>query len=161
MRQNKIWRSELNGRNKTIAHNMFAILSITPTVGILDWNKKEIKDLDIMTRKIISVNGGFHLASDINRLYTSRTKGGRGITSIEDIYESRTIGIMKHLEEAGDTKSLIQMVRKSENNNVMRLGKEFEKRIQEGQGTGKVTNYTCINPPTRPCPFCRHYPLSV
>ena len=42
------------------------------------------------------MNGGFHLASDVNRLYTSRTKGGRGITSIEDMYEPRTIGIMKH-----------------------------------------------------------------
>ena len=139
-RLNKIWQSELNGRNKTIAHNTFAIPIITPTVGILDWTKKEIKDLDIMTRKMISMNGGFHLASDVNRLYTSRTKGGRGITSIEDMYESRTIGIMKHLEEASDTNSLIQMVRKSENNNVMRLGKEFEKRVQEGQGTGKVTD---------------------
>ena len=139
-RLNIIWQSELNDRNKTIAHNTFAIPIITPTVGILDWTKKEIKDLDIMTRKIISMNGGFHLASDVNRLYTSRTKGGRGITSIEDMYESRTIGIMKHLEEASDTNSLIQLVRKSENNNVMRLGKEFEKRIQEGQGTGKVTD---------------------
>ena len=139
-RLNKIWRSELNGRNKTIAHNTFAIPIITPTVGILDWNEKEIKDLDIMTRKIISVNGGFHQASDVNRLYTSKTKGGRGITSIEDMYESRTMGIMKHLEEASDTNSLIQIVRKSENNNVMRLGKEFENRVQEGQGTGKVTD---------------------
>ena len=102
-----------------------------PTVGILDWNKKEIKDLDIMTRKIISVNGGFQLASDVNRLYTSRKKEGRGITSIEDMYESKTIGIMKHLEEASDTNSLIQMVRKSENTNVMRLGKEFEKKDKE------------------------------
>ena len=86
------------------------------------------------------MNGGFHLASDVNRLHTSRTKRGGGITSIEDMYESRTIDIMKHLEEASDTNSLIQMVRKSENNNVMRLGKELEKRIQEGQGTGKVTD---------------------
>ena len=130
----------MNGRNITIAHNTFTIPIITPTVGILDWNKKEIKDLDIMTRKIISVNGGFHLVSDVNRLYTSRTKGCRGITSIENMYESRTIGIMKHLEKASDTNSLIQMVRRSEKNNVMRLGKEFEKHIQEGQGTGKVTD---------------------
>ena len=49
------------------------------------------------------------------------------------MYESRTIGIMKHLQEASDTNSLIQMVRKSENNNLIRLGKEFEKHIQEGQ----------------------------
>ena len=70
-RLNKIWQSEFNGRNKTIAHNTFTIPIITPTVGILDWNKKEI---DIMTRKIISMNGEFHLASDVNRLYTGRTK---------------------------------------------------------------------------------------
>ena len=52
------------------------------------------------------MNGGFHLASDVNRLYTSRTKGGGGISSIEDMYESRTVGIMKHLEEASDTNAL-------------------------------------------------------
>ena len=39
---------------------------------------------------------------------------------------------MKHLEEASYANS--------ENNNVMRLGKEFEKRVQEEQGTGKVTD---------------------
>ena len=119
---------------------MFAISIITTTVSIHDWNKKEIKDLDIMTRKIISMNGGFHVASNVNRLYASRTKGGKGTTSIEDMYESRTIGIMKHLDIASDTNSLIQMVRKSENNDIIRLGKEFEKRIQEGQGTGNVTD---------------------
>ena len=72
------------------------------------------------------MNGGFHLDSDVNRSYTSRTKGVRGIKSIEDMYESRTISIMKYLEEASDTNSLIQMVRKSENNNVMRLGKDLK-----------------------------------
>ena len=138
-RLQKIWSSELNGRNKTIAHNTFAVPIITPTVGMLDWTKKEVKDLDVMTRKIISMNGGFHTASDVNRLYADRKKGGRGLRSIEDMLESRTIGIMQHLEQANNTNTLLKMVKRNERQGIMRLGKEFEKRIKDRQGDGKVT----------------------
>ena len=35
-RVRKIWSSELNARNKSIAHNSFAIPVLMPTIGILD-----------------------------------------------------------------------------------------------------------------------------
>ena len=35
-RVRKIWNSELNGKNKILAHNTFAIPVLTPTFGILD-----------------------------------------------------------------------------------------------------------------------------
>ena len=138
-RLQKIWSSELNGRNKTIAHNTFAVPIITSSVGILDWTNKEVKDLDVMARKIISMNGGFHTASDVNRLYADRKKGGRGLRSIEDMLESRAIGIMQHLEQASNTNTLLKMVKINERQGIMRLGKEFEKRIKDRQGDGKVT----------------------
>ena len=84
-RVKKTWRSELNGYNKAIAHNAFAIPVVTPTIGILKWTKKEINDLDIATRKIIMMTGEFHQASDIERLYVERKKGGRCLRSIEDM----------------------------------------------------------------------------
>ena len=55
-------------------------------IGILKWTKKEINDFDIATRKIITMTGGFHQASDIDHLYVERKKGGRGLSSIEDMY---------------------------------------------------------------------------
>ena len=66
-RVRKIWNSVLNRQNKVTAHNTFAVPIITQTAGILDWTKKEIEDLDIMTRKTITMTGGFHPASDVNR----------------------------------------------------------------------------------------------
>ena len=36
LRVKKIWNSELNGLNKSIAHNVFAVPVITPTIGILN-----------------------------------------------------------------------------------------------------------------------------
>ena len=75
-RVKKIWSSELSAFNKTIAHNAFATPVITPTIGILDWTIQEIKDIDIRTRKMLSVTGNFHPNSDVDRLYIRRNIGG-------------------------------------------------------------------------------------
>ena len=45
------------------------VTMVTPTIGILNWTKDDIKSMNIMTRKQITMMGGFHHVSDINRLY--------------------------------------------------------------------------------------------
>ena len=47
----EIWKSEISDYNKMLAHNTFAIPTITATVGTLEWSIKEINDTDIKTRK--------------------------------------------------------------------------------------------------------------
>ena len=58
--------------NKSIAHNIFAVPIITPTIGILDWTKNEIDTLDIKTRKIMAMSGSLHIRCDVKRLYATR-----------------------------------------------------------------------------------------
>ena len=87
-RVKKIWSSESSAFSKTIAHNSFAILFITPTIGILDWTIQETKDIDIRTRKMLSVTGNFHPNSDVDRLYIGRNTGGRGLKSCQRLFES-------------------------------------------------------------------------
>ena len=91
-RENRIWRSELNAVNKSIVHNSFAVPLITPTIGVLNWTKEEIRRLDVTTRKLLTMNGSFHQSSDMNRLYTKRKQGRRGLKSTEDLYECRNPG---------------------------------------------------------------------
>ena len=67
-RVRKIWSSELNARNKAIAHNSFAIPVLIPTIGILDWSIAEIENIDKKTRKILCMTGNFHRNSDKDRL---------------------------------------------------------------------------------------------
>ena len=95
----KIWSSNLYSNNKVTAHNTFAIPVLMPTIGILNWTKQEIRDLDIVTRKILTYTGSLHKRSDVNRLYVPRKFGGRGLKSVEDTYITRTIALGNHLEE--------------------------------------------------------------
>ena len=60
-RVRKIWSS-----NSCSNNNTFAIPVLTPTIGILNWTKQEIRDLGIATRKILTYTGSLHKRSDVN-----------------------------------------------------------------------------------------------
>ena len=78
----------------------------------------------------------FHRASDINRLYADRKRGCRGLQCIEDLYERRTIKLKEHLEQAASSHNLLMMVKIHEQQGIMRLGDEFQQRIDRLQEHG-------------------------
>ena len=53
-------------------------------VGIIEWTKKEMKEMDQKTRKIITMHGGLHPRSNVEWLYLPRREGDWGLVSIED-----------------------------------------------------------------------------
>ena len=77
-------RSKLYGGNAIKGINSWAVLVIRYTAGIIDWTAKELKTIDIRTRKIMTMAGMFHQKGDVDRLYLMRKDGGRGMISKED-----------------------------------------------------------------------------
>ena len=45
--------------------------------------KEELKTSDLMTRKVLTMNGAFFSKRDVDRLYVSREDGGRGLICCE------------------------------------------------------------------------------
>lgn len=121
----KIWSSELYANNKIIAHNTFAIPVVTPTFGILNWTKDELADVDVKTRKILTSTGSFHINSDVDRLYTYRNKGGRGLNSLADIYIARIVSISWHLKEKAESNPYLALVIQHEKGSLMRVADQL------------------------------------
>ena len=136
-RVRKIWSSELFSNNKTIAHNIFSIPIITPTIGILNWTKDELEQIDIKTRKLLTSSGSFYINSDIDRLYTHRNKGGRGLNCLVDIYISRTVSINHHLKEIAAANPYIDLVLKHEKEGLMRVAEQLEVTLVITTSEGK------------------------
>ena len=63
--------------------NSWAVSVVRYSAGVVDWREKELKDIDIKTRKILTINGVFHRKGNVDRLYIKREHGGRGLISIE------------------------------------------------------------------------------
>lgn len=79
----KILRTELNARNKFAAIGALAVPVIHYSIGIINWRQEEIKQLDIKTRKLLTMHGALHPKADVSRLYVPRKQGGRGLKQIE------------------------------------------------------------------------------
>ena len=75
-----ILRSKLNGRNKIMAVNTWAVSVIRYGAAILKWYADELKSLDRRTTKFMTMHGALHLKSDVDRVYFSREMGGRRIS---------------------------------------------------------------------------------
>ena len=74
-----IIKSRLNGRNKIIAINTWAVSLMRYGAGIVKWIKNELDEIDRKTRKILTLNKELHPRNDADRLYVSRMEGGRGL----------------------------------------------------------------------------------
>ena len=111
--------------NKVIAHNSFTVPIITPTIGIIDWIIDEIRQIDINTRRLLTMKGSFHHNSDVDRIYMSRVKGGRGLRSIRTLYESRIISFRQHLLRNTNRNEILGYVRECEQAYIIRVGNKL------------------------------------
>ena len=98
---------------------------LVPTFGILDWTKKEIEDIDIKTRKILTQGGNFHRNSSVDRLYSSRKEGGRGLSSVVDTYITRIVSIAEHLRQQNLKHKFLREVFRHESQRIIRIASEL------------------------------------
>ena len=63
-----IMKSRLNGRNKIIAINTWAVSLMRYGAGIVKWTKSKPDEIDRKTRKVMTLNKELHPTSDVNRL---------------------------------------------------------------------------------------------
>ena len=75
----------------------------------VSWKKSELQAIDRKTRKLFTIYGALHPNSDVDRLYTSRKEGGRGLISIEDCVELAIRGLEVYVH--GCEERLIQTAR--------------------------------------------------
>ena len=98
-RVKRISNSELSSVNKVVVHNSFKLPVLTTAVGILNWRIDRIKEIDIKTRKQLTMSRNFHPNGDIHKLYLPRGQGRRDIKMIAQMFESRIMSIAQYNEQ--------------------------------------------------------------
>ena len=97
-----VWSSLLSGPRKTRATNSFCVLLLSFGFGIVPWNKKEIQQFDVSTRRILSATNNHHPRSAIERIYLPRSAGGVRLVNIENLYNRKLVSLAHHLSVSSD-----------------------------------------------------------
>merc|ERR1711923_697885 len=99
--------------------------------GIIDWPQKEIDDLDVKTRKVLTMHKVIYRHQCMDRVYLPRREGGVGLIEINDALRSTIINLAQYVETTKD--ALLELVKKhhkkhlSENKSITKLATIFRK----------------------------------
>ena len=95
-------RSRLYAGNIVRAVNVWAVSVVRYTAGVLEWSDKELKAMDVKTRKILTMNGALHKHSSVDRLYMKRKEGGRGLISVRQCVKAEEIGLCEYVKASDE-----------------------------------------------------------
>ena len=76
-----VLKTKLSGKNKIMAANTWAVAILRYSAGLVEWKTDELNELDRKTRKMMTLFDALHPKSDVDWVYLSRQKGGRGLIS--------------------------------------------------------------------------------
>eukprot|EP00957_Ditylum_brightwellii_P193119 14704001-Ditylum_brightwellii.AAC.1 len=80
----------------------FPIPVLWYTFGIIKWTKTKLQRLDKETQKLLTINGMLHPKSSVACLYLHQTKGGRGLTGVEETHKEECSALAKYVMRSAD-----------------------------------------------------------
>ena len=128
-RLRNILKSKLHGRNQITAINTYALPVLTYPAGVIKFTVQDLKELDTMTRKHLTMYGALHPRSDVDRLYVARAKGGRGLLSVEDSIRKSENDIAEYLEKTEE--HILKLTKDIAFNKEPIPKKEYKKAMEE------------------------------
>jgi hypothetical protein len=119
-------KSKLYAGHLVAGVNAWAVGVVRYSAGILDWTKKDVRAMDVKTRKILAMCGAFRKLSSVDRLYMKRNEGGRGLISVEECVISEEKSLSEYVGSSKEwmLKETVKLLRVGENKG------EYQKRIE-------------------------------
>ena len=91
-RVRKVLETKLNSGNVFKAINTWAVSVARYSTAFLEWSRLQLEEVDMRTRKLLTMHNGFHPKSNVDRLYLSRSEGDRELIGVQDTVETAILG---------------------------------------------------------------------
>ena len=125
-----IWNSSASGYNKIRSMNTFANPKLQYIMWVVDLKLEEIRKADMDVRKIMREKGAMAPGSCNALLYLQRGEGGRGLKSIEDLYEQAKIKIAVELMNNED-EDIRKVLKLEKGRRVYTIMEEAQERVKK------------------------------
>ena len=140
-RVKSICKTQLTTKNKIQAINQLAIPVVTYGFGVIDWPNYKINDIDVRTRKILTLHKVIYRNNCLDRLYLPRSEGGLGLTEVNQSFKSSMVALSQYLHASQDP--YIKIVARQhtdilpQNVSVTKMGDLFAKDLIEHELEGE------------------------
>ena len=114
---------------------------VTYGFGVIDWPNYKINDIDVRTRKILTLHKVIYRNNCLDRLYLPRSEGGLGLTEVNQSFKSSMVALSQYLHASQDP--YIKIVARQhtdilpQNVSVTKMGDLFAKDLIEHELEGE------------------------
>ena len=91
--------TELSLPNKIMAINSLGIPVLSYSFGVVNWSKTDVQGINRKTRKILTMFKIHHPRAVTEKLYVSRSEGGRGLMQVESHFYTILAGLEMYLKK--------------------------------------------------------------
>ena len=98
-RTRKLLETKLFHRNLIKEINTWAVPLVRYSGPFLKLTRRELKQMDQRTRKLMTMHKVLHPRDDVDRIYVSRKERGRGLVSIEDTVDASIQRLEDYIEK--------------------------------------------------------------
>ena len=139
-RVRKVLETKLDSGNVFKAINSRAVSVVRYSAAFLRWWRLQ---LDRGTRKLLTMQNGFHPKSNVDRLYLSRSEGSRRLTGVQDTVETAILTLTSSVRNSKE-RSLIaaQTIEEGEDGKTPNEYKKEEKEWEENTVDTKTITRT-------------------
>ena len=96
-RMRKVLKTKLNSGNVFKAINTWEVSVVRYSAAFLGWSRLQLEEIDRRTRKLLTMHCEFHPKSNVDRLYLSRSEGGRGLIGVQETVEIAILGLRNYV----------------------------------------------------------------
>ena len=101
-RVKRVWKSKVNARSKVKLHNTWSAAVLRYFFGAVRWGKGDLRGMDRATRKIMRRCQNHRYGAALEKLYLPRSQGGRGLQSVELMWEREVASVGQYLGNSPD-----------------------------------------------------------
>ncbi|WP_229833152.1 RNA-directed DNA polymerase [Streptomyces narbonensis] len=113
-RLTKLLRTKLNGRNMIKAINTFAVPVLTYSFGVVKWTKRELKELQARTNRLLTKYHYHHPKAASERVTLPRSAGGRGLIDLHELHTNQTFKLKTYFEKKAQASPLHQLATRND-----------------------------------------------
>ena len=125
-RVRKVLEIKLNSGNAFRAINTCAVSVVRSSTTFLGWSRLQLMEIDRGTRKLLTMHNGFHPKSNVDRLFLSRSEGGRSLIGVRDIVKTAILGLRNYVRNSKER--LLIVARTTEEDEDREIPNEYKKR---------------------------------
>ena len=123
----KLLKTKFNSRNVFKAINTWVVSVVRYSAAFIGRSRLQLEETDWRKKNLLTKNNRFHLKSNVDQLYLSRSEGGRALIGVQDTVNTAILRLRNYVRNIKERMLIAASAIEDNKDRKHQMGKKEEK----------------------------------